>query len=890
MPLIAAGAVKAVIPTKAGNSYTGNITFTHSGGGTATTPITARVKTSDRVKPRFHHTGWKVDFDAGNRVYGYLNKIDRYRSIDGNSYSTSSAVSSLEATRAISKISSRATGITSWPLPSTTNSRWLNFGIWNTQADTIDGDGILTSVNAADGTNYIYQQLAVTPTSNLTTQTVCLSGFGGLSAIPEGSSVKGVKITAVVDDGGTTTTIPTNLGMYAVLGIVRANDVGGYVEKAYGNRQEFLTAGGANLRSVIDGDPMASTTFTAGGTSNLFGSGGIPIEELLDPDFSIGIFLETDATTATSFQVKIDHVQLEVTYELPSVRYYFADAAKNIVLHGDLVDYVVSSGDFRTGDAAGTLTIANLRTTKAESNLSTADSTTPYYTIIDNYDIYQDSSLTVKVGVVNGDMTFNGFDSYKTIKQNDSRYTSIRANFFANDEYEAFYICSGAGRAGIFDGRYWSRIFAINPKQENSDTLDKPRHVGVNQFHLFLGYRSGSCLFSAPGQPSNFSAFDGAGEIGLGDKIYGFNKLPGNAFGVFCEESVHAISGTSAETFASQVIVPNEGAIEYSVASFGNRVIYTSKTGITTLDQSEKYGNFTGRRLSFEVNPWLVPRINGGTGLFTSIEAFNPVFESGNGFVCAFAVPHKNQYRVWFRDGLQLWMTLVSDETPKFTFVRYLTGYKTSSDGELTSAPVAPIYVTVSGDTSSKPTVLALMDREFMFTLMRRGVNLSSYTSQSGIYLLDAGDSFESGAVAGVGFPHYALINYTYLKNPFVNKTLRKVRLEGQSRGAAPLAVYAEDGYRQTAQAVRTVGTDISLPKVLDQDIQLSFLPETSLANVGATGRTLSVLLVGEALARNAYYTTTGTEALASTRTTIATPAHYLQALLVQFEEGKEDA
>ena len=910
MPLISGGAVKAVIPTKRGTSYTSAPTFTidASTGTAATSPVASLTNTINRTNWQFVHTGWKVTFDAGNRSYGYLNKIDRYRDIDGNSYSTSSSVTSLEANKLLGRITGTAPGVTGWFQHTGTGThRWENFGLWRNQVGVSDESTMLGNIDTAADSEYIYQKISAASSPNQgRTAIVALNSFPGLSAIPEGSSIKGIKITAIVDDGGDTASIPASLGLYGVLGIVRQSEVGGFVEKSFGSAQEFLTSGNNSLQAeIVSG--MGSTTFTCGSSSSIFGAGSIPIEDLLDPDFSIGLYLQSDIfSTATQFEVRIDHVYIDVYYELPSVRYYFADAAKNIVLHGDLVDYVVSSGSFEAGDAEGVLTVVNLRTIKAASALTTGNSTTPYYTIVDNMDIYQDSGLTVKVGVVNGNMEFNGFDSYRTIKQNESRYTSHRTNFFANDEYEAYYICSGAGRAGIWDGKYWSRIFAINPKQENSDTLDKPRHVGEHNFHLFLGYKSGSVLFSAPGDPGNFSAFDGAGEIGIGDKIHGFNRLQGNAFGVFCEESVHAITGTDVSNFTKQILVPNEGALEYSVASFGSRVIYTSKTGITTLDQSEKYGNFLGRKFSFDVNPWLIPRITGGAGLFTSIVDFNPVFEAGNGFVCAYAVPHKNQYRVWFKDGLQLWMSLVGDEQPKFTFAQYYVAARDTLP--LYPLPISPNYVSAQYIKNNSNTTIMCPDREFVYALIKANGGLGEIVENiedalPGIYLLDAGDSFDGGfkLLSGLypdtlrtrqAIPHYCLINYQYLKNPFTSKTLRKVRLEGQTRGCAPLVVYTADGYKTSAAEVKdTKGTDISLPIVPLDELKLSFKPESTLANVGSTGRVLSILVVGEALTNNPYFTTTGTDSLTSTRTTVPTPSHYLQAMLVQFsEEGTEDA
>lgn len=932
MPLISGGAVKAIVPTKRGASYASAPTFTlpASGGMAATANNASLTKTINRTNWQFVHTGWQVPFREGNRKYGYFNKIDRYKDNDSSTYSASSSVTGLEATNVIYAVDrTNAAGFDPQQSQNGTRvTRWKNVGVWKTNGglDVAD-DNVETAIGSEDDTNYVVQTLTDNLANNNTTATkaliLCgLTGSTPLSDIAEGSSVKGLKVNVRMDSNGTTN-IPdgVTLHAYAVLGKAEIRETDGQlvVVKQYGQPFELMN-GTTNLRDTFDNATVNDVTFTAGGTDSLFNAANIPLEDLQDPGFCVGIYFTTNYTSlspATQLEIRVDHVYVDAYYELPSVRLYFKSNATShtggddIVLHGDVVDYVVSAGSLEAGDAEGYLTVVNLRTTKANNSggtgLTLSNSTVPYYTIKSDMDIYQDSGLTVKVGETSGEMTFNGFDSYRTIKQEGSRYTSIRANFFANDEYESYFICSGAGRAGIWDGKYWSRIYAINPKQANSDTLDKPRHVGIHNFHLMLGYKSGSVLFSAPGEPNNFSAFDGAGEIGIGDKIHGFNRLQGNAFGVFCEESVQAITGTDASNFTTQILVPNEGALEYSVASFGNRVIYTSKTGITTLDQSEKYGNFLGRRLSFDVNPWLIPRITSGAGLFTQITDFNPVFEAGNGFVCAYAVPHKNQYRVWFKDGLQLWMTLIGDDQPKFTFAQYFVAPSDSYGSYPT--PVIPNYVSCQSNNSDSAPVILCPDREFVYAVVKSNGGLGPIVDEveylmPGIYLLDVGDSFDGGysilpfsglvsnSRARQAIPHYSLINYQYLKNPFTSKTLRKVRLEGQTRGCAPLVVYTADGYKTSAAEVKgTTGTDISLPIVPLDELKLSFKPESTLANVGSTGRVLSILVVGEALTNNPYFTTTGTDSLTSTRTTVPTPSHYLQAMLVQFsEQGTEDA
>lgn len=919
MPLISGGAVKAVVPTKRGSGYTTAPAFTidASAGTAATSPVASLTKTINRTNWQFVHTGWQVPFREGDRKYGYFNKIDRYKDIDGSTYSASSSVTGLESSFLINQVNT-ATAPAFSPNAGVgwVQTRWANTGQWITNSGATLTDGNLAAaIGAEDDTAYVKQTMTdnVANTNAVSTMLLTLGGFTGstpLSDIAEGSSVKGLKLSVRMDSNGTTDiAADVTLQAFAVLGKAEMNPNTGapWVTKQYGPPVELLNST-INLRDTFDNVTVSDVTFTAGGTDDLFGASSIPLEDLLDPGFCVGIFFTANRViNGAPLEIRVDHVYLDAYYELPSVRMYFKSNATShaggdaVTIHGDLVDYVISKGSLEAGDAEGVLTVVNLRTTKADDSggtgLTLANSTVPYYTVLSGMDIYQDSALTVKIGETSGQMTFNGFDSYRTIKQAGTRYTSVRANFFANDEYESFYLCSGAGRAGIWDGKYWSRIYAINPRQENSGTLDKPRHVGIHNFHLMLGYKSGSVLFSAPGEPSNFSAFDGAGEIGIGDKIHGFNRLQGNAFGVFCEESIHAITGTDAGNFATQILVPNEGALEHSVASFGSRVIYTSKTGITTLDQSEKYGNFTGRRLSFDVNPWLLPRITGGAGLFTKITDFNPVFEAGNGYVCAYAVPHKNQYRLLFKDGLQLWMTLVADDAPKFTFVQYFTGARGGQG--LESIPVIPIYVDSHLYSTDSNATLFCPDRDFVFTTY--GSISYGEIMLPGIFAIDTGDSFYEGPTdIGSGsleepsrqaIPHYALITYQYLKNPFTSKTLRKVRLEGQTRGAAPLAIYCDDGYKTSAQDVRTIGTNISLPKTPLGELKLSFTPESTLASVAATGRVLSILLVGEALSKDAYFTTTGTESLTSTRTTVPTPAHYLQALLLQFsEQGTEDA
>ena len=119
------------------------------------------------------------------------------------------------------------------------------------------------------------------------------------------------------------------------------------------------------------------------------------------------------------------------------------------------------------------------------------------------------------------------------------------------------------------------------------------------------------------------------------------------------------------------------------------------------------------------------------------------MFEAGNGYVCAYAVPHKNQLPPVVQDGLQLWMTIVADDIPKFTFVQYFIGGY--SEGIL-ALPVFPNYVSSKSSTVNQNSILLCPDREFIYAVERSSGFLYDATgvfySLPGIYSLDVGDSF----------------------------------------------------------------------------------------------------------------------------------------------------
>lgn len=522
--------------------------------------------------------------------------------------------------------------------------------------------------------------------------------------------------------------------------------------------------------------------------------------------------------------------------------------------------------------------------------------------------IYLDSNLTTRIGFVSSDMTYNGLDSYTAIEEAESRYQIISANFYADEAWEGIYGVSGAGRAWYFDGSYFSRIYAIPLKVDGSATKDKPRHICNYRFHLALGYKSGSVQFSKIGEPENFDFVLGATEVGIGDRVTGIFPLPGQYLAVFCENSIWGITGKTTPEFSLENISPYSGAIEYSVVAIGDKPIYCDTMGISTLEQSDKYGNFLGTRLSHKVSPWLLPRL--------TKEASN-----NYGIIAAYPVRAKNQYRVWFKDGYQLVMSFVGPEQePQFTLTNYILGGTQDESG----TPPADGYETVIiTQGSDKPHLLAVCSEvdsygqeQIMFSLdtvksrilensntsIRNFVYKADYTNQFGTYVAIAGLSGLTFLPKPFAIPAYFQTAFSTVENPFFNKSIRKLRLEGTSRGVATISVATDYNYTEPDFA-SDVLVDVSLnkPEQLPLTNPTIYKAASRVGNVAETGRVIVVLLGGTSETKKKVLDGTAIgfkKIYYSTRDTATNqgswhycePAHYVQLMLIQYEEGRQDA
>jgi len=216
----------------------------------------------------------------------------------------------------------------------------------------------------------------------------------------------------------------------------------------------------------------------------------------------------------------------------------------------------------------------------------------------------------------------------------------------AGEHWEAYsYTFDGIGSLMfIVNGSMDTRVFGNGPLAQITvpGVALHPTHVVVHQNHLFLSFPNGRIVHSDIGDPYSFNAaVGGAGELGFGEEITGFQVLAGDSLAIFGRDRIGILSGTSAADWSLQIHTDEAGAIEGSIQNLPT-TIFADKRGATTLNASDHYGNFTNKTLSHRFNP-LYLRIIRNNKLFSSVHR------------------EKSQYRLYNQDGSGIHFTFTSN-------------------------------------------------------------------------------------------------------------------------------------------------------------------------------------------------------------------------------------
>lgn len=592
----------------------------------------------------------------------------------------------------------------------------------------------------------------------------------------------------------------------------------------------------------------ASQSFSIGGSGDLWGLDGLTVADL--STLLIAIVDKCTVSGTIAVDQHLDFLSLQVHYQTSSSIYYFWNGVDDVQATVTKA-YInpITGGSWAGGDATGVLQVVNVTpySTSARRQITSGD-------IMYTAPSHGGNAILT----VTADMKFAGLPSLnQVVNTSKSRYEIIDANFYGNETWDSIYGVSGAGRAFVYDGFYFRYIYTgLN------DTLDLPRHLAFHNFHLILGYTTGSALSSVTGDPEDFDGENGAGEFDTGDAITGLIRQSGTSLAILCRKSIHSLNGTDNTNFSVSVITPYEGCIEYTAIDCG-KLVYASYRGISTLEQTAAYGNFMGTRLSANMTPWLLPRL---TNLPLSVTV-GPVLTAAiatGGVMFAMAVRNKNQYRLYFKDGYILTMTLMGAEsTPVFTIQQI-----NFNEG---GGVLIPLAASSGVDSTGK-------DRNHVSWYDPNKGYQTDDSLRGFMYELDRGWGFLSTPIKA-----WFTTTHNFFNSPFDVDTIRKLRIHGQSQGIATATIAVSSDYLSNdftngltyGQTVsNAIPQDISLPINGGANSSLTLTdnlqPKTSIANVSKRGRSFSIQV--------------------ATDPDTLEPPHVAQVLLAQIKEGKAEA
>lgn len=430
-------------------------------------------------------------------------------------------------------------------------------------------------------------------------------------------------------------------------------------------------------------------TATLGSEESAFGLQEIQAGNFLDYAValrfypSLGSVPEYADSGDMCIRVYLNKVRIKVFFDGGSVEYYFVGQGDpNEIIKGELVASYVQEGSLKLGTAKGFMQLM--------PNLELVEGGTPPPFIYQDYDIHSAIPPTEKnwIGKVAADMRYNGLPTYYEVETNRSRYTFISANFYGDPKLDSIYGANGVFRGFAYNGDYFYHI-ATHPEEEK----DRPRHLAYHHGHLALGYGSGRVDLSVVGEPYNFEGVDGASSWAIGDEVTGLLPLSGTMLGIFGRKSITGLSGTTVDNFATQVISPKLGAVEYTVTDMGFPV-YANAYGIYTLSQTSEYGDFLGNPLSQQVSPWLRPRLVRSS-------------TSSKEVVVAWPVRSKNQYKLAFADGYVLTMTMNygNQSTPTFSKQKYFIPSPDANPYDTDRVAIVPAAVSSELDDSGEERI-----------------------------------------------------------------------------------------------------------------------------------------------------------------------------------------
>lgn len=338
-----------------------------------------------------------------------------------------------------------------------------------------------------------------------------------------------------------------------------------------------------------------------------------------------------------------------------------------------------------------------------------------------------------------GSLTLSGAQTAITLSPG-GRYVAENYNFYGNADALRMYFCNGLDRAFEYDGSVAAPI-------NSGASPDTPSYLTCHRKYLYLAQKS-SVINSSVGTPYRFVTSEGAAETAVGDNITNLLSLPGEALGIFCRNSSHALTGASSSTWSLQPIRSDVGAVAYTAKAMSDTYILDDR-GVMSVRAAQEYGNFQDATLSRN----LQKAINAMRGLA----------------VGAYVVRSQGQYVILNSDSTGLVMAV--DNGKVLGFTKTLLGF-------------TPTCMTSGEDANG-------IERVFVGG------------SDGMVYEMDRGSSFDGDAIEA-----FLKVFYYHQKSPMLIKHYLQANIEMIAELHAPIRCVAEFSYGDPAAAI-SEATDI---------------------------------------------------------------------------------
>jgi hypothetical protein len=389
--------------------------------------------------------------------------------------------------------------------------------------------------------------------------------------------------------------------------------------------------------------------------------------------------------------------------------------------------YVMTEGDTITGATSGATAV--LTRVALASGTFAAGSGAGLLIFASQTGTFQAENLNV--GLNTNVATIAGDSSAITFAVPGGRFEFALENFGGGANTTRMYGADGKNRGFEFDGTVFTPIVT-------GMSADTPLHVVGHKNQLFFSFL-GSIQHSAPGQPFMWSAVTGAAELAMGDTVTGFNVQPGSeaggALAITCRNKIGILYGTDVSDWNLVAYKTESGALPYSIQRIANTIMFDDR-GITNLETSQAFGNFSSATLSRRIQNWLRDK---RTKITDSCVSRN-----------------KNQYRLYFSDGYAIYATFDNKKLLGMMPILFPNPVKCVDSSEMLDGSEAIYFGSTDGY----------------------------------IYEMDKGTSFD-------GAPIEAFIDlaFDHSKSPRTLKQYRKATFEISGNGYAEFGFSYEIGY-----------------------------------------------------------------------------------------------